>query len=42
VFDDVALWDRHRRRGRCLDPRALDLIATTDGTWLRALEHCSR
>ena len=39
VFDDVALWDRHRRRGRCLDPRSLDLIPTTDGTWLRALEH---
>jgi len=38
VFDDPALWDRHRRHGRCLDPRSLDLIATTDGTWLRALE----
>jgi len=41
VFDDAALWDRHRRRGRCLDPRSLDLIPTTDGTWLRALEYCS-
>ena len=41
VFDDAALWDRHRRRGRCLDPRSLDLIPTTDGTWLRALEYSS-
>ncbi len=38
VFDDVVLWDRHRRDGRCLDPRTLDLIPTTDGTWLRALQ----
>jgi hypothetical protein len=38
VFDDAALWDRHRRYGRCLDPRSLGLISTTDGTWLRALE----
>ena len=38
VFDDVALWDRHRRRGRCLDPRSLGLIPTIDGIWLRALE----
>ena len=41
VFDDAALWDRHRRRGRCLDPRSLDLISTIDGTWLRALEYSS-
>jgi hypothetical protein len=38
VFDDVALWDRHRRRRRCLDPRSLGLIPTIDGVWLRALE----
>ena len=38
VFDDGALWDRHRRRGRCLDPRSLGLIPTIDGIWLRALE----
>ena len=42
VFDGAALWDRHRRRGRCLDPRSLDLIRTTDGTWLRALEYSSK
>jgi hypothetical protein len=42
VFDDVVLWDRHRRYGRCLDPRTLDLIATTDGTWLRALQLTGR
>ena len=41
VFDDVALWDRHRRRGQCLDPRSLDLIPTIDGIWLRALEPSS-
>jgi len=38
VFDDAALWDRHRRYGRCLDPHSLDLTATTDGMWLRTLE----
>ena len=41
VFDDVALWDRHRRRGQCLDPRSLDLIPTIDGIWLRAFEPSS-
>lgn len=38
VFDDAALWDQHRRHRHCLDSRTLDLIHTSDGTWLRALQ----
>jgi hypothetical protein len=29
VFDDAAHRDRHRHRGRCLDPRSLDRIPTS-------------
>ncbi len=38
VFDDAGLWDQHRRNGRCLDPRSIDLVLTTNGLWLRTLE----
>ncbi|MEQ3550498.1 hypothetical protein WIS52_08450 [Pseudonocardia nematodicida] len=38
VFDDAALWDSHRPRGRCTDPAELGLVATRNGIWLRALD----
>jgi hypothetical protein len=37
VFDDAGLFDAHRRRGACLDPRELDLVQTKNGIWLRGL-----
>lgn len=38
VFDDVELWDAHRQGGRCLDPRALHLVQTRNGIWVRPLD----
>ncbi len=38
VFDDAALWDVHRRDGRCTDPRVLNLLQTRNGIWVRALD----
>ncbi len=38
VFDDAALFDAHRDHGTCTDPRALELVATKNGIWLRILE----
>ncbi|MCY7340281.1 MAG: hypothetical protein LH603_00035 [Pseudonocardia sp.] len=38
VFDDAALWDAHRRDGRCTDPGVLNLLQTRNGIWVRALE----
>jgi len=35
LFDDATLWDAHRRRGRCHDPRELGLVQTRNGIWLR-------
>ena len=37
VFDDAELFDKHRDNGTCTDPRALDLIQTKNGIWLRIL-----
>ena len=38
VFDDAQLWDAHRVRGICLDPRSRGMVHTTDGIWLRTLD----
>lgn len=38
MFDDAGLWDAHRKAGACLDPRALNLVQTRNGIWLRALD----
>jgi hypothetical protein len=38
VFDDAELWDAHRKRGTCGDPRELGLVQTRNGIWLRALD----
>jgi len=35
VFDDAELWDAHRPRSMCADPRALQLVQTKNGIWLR-------
>jgi hypothetical protein len=35
VFDDAVLWDAHRRRGACTDPREMQLVQTRNGIWLR-------
>jgi hypothetical protein len=37
VFDDADLFDQHRVSGTCTDPRALNLIPTKNGIWLRNL-----
>lgn len=38
VFDDAELFDAHRYRGTCTDPRTLNLVATKNGIWLRLLD----
>jgi hypothetical protein len=38
VFDDAVLWDAHRSRAGCADPRSMDLVQTRNGIWLRALD----
>jgi hypothetical protein len=38
VFDDAELWDSHRSRAGCADPRSMDLVQTKNGIWLRALD----
>lgn len=38
VFDDAELWDGHRSRGKCVDPRALGWVSTKNGIWLRGLD----
>jgi hypothetical protein len=38
VFDDAQLWDAHRVRGICLDPRSRGMVPTTDGIWLQTLD----
>jgi hypothetical protein len=38
VFDDAALFDVHRNSDECIDPRALGLVQTRNGIWLRALD----
>ena len=38
MFDDAELWDAHRGRRGCVDPRTLGLVQTRNGIWLRALD----
>lgn len=44
MFDDAELWDSHRTAGAqrsgtvCADPRALGLVQTRNGIWLRTLD----
>ncbi|GAA4694807.1 hypothetical protein GCM10023215_35590 [Pseudonocardia yuanmonensis] len=38
VFDDARLFDAHRPKGACTDPRGLDLVQTKNGIWLRPLD----
>ena len=38
VFDDADLFDAHRLNGVCANPRALGLVQTKNGIWLRALD----
>ncbi|WP_445942336.1 FDXHR family putative zinc-binding protein [Pseudonocardia sp. T1-2H] len=38
VFDDVSLFDTHRRRDQCLDPMTLDLGRTRNGIWIRSVD----
>lgn len=38
MFDDAELWDFHRKAGSCRDPRALGLVQTRNGIWLRTLD----
>ncbi|WP_425571749.1 FDXHR family putative zinc-binding protein [Pseudonocardia tropica] len=38
VFDDAALWDAHRSRGACRNPKELaelGLARTKNGIWIR-------
>jgi hypothetical protein len=39
VFDDAALFDAHRPRGACRDPRSLGLVPTRNGIWIRERDH---
>ena len=38
IFDDAELFDAHRDRGACTDPRTLNLVPTKNGIWLRILD----
>jgi hypothetical protein len=38
VFDDAELFDAHRDRRSCTDPRTLDLVQTKNHIWLRCRE----
>jgi hypothetical protein len=38
TFDDVELFDAHRSADKCVSGRALGLLQTRNGIWLRALD----
>jgi hypothetical protein len=38
TWDDVALFDAHRSGDKCLRGRALGLLQTRNGIWLRAAD----